>query len=81
MHSFAIPVIYTNLPKSIKICPESARSLKKRPKNQKGNRSHSKDLFIEPPNGLLTIQIDARSLPKTVPSLPKTVSRPFDTSN
>ena len=74
------PGIFTNLPKSIKIYPESAHSLKKRSTNQKGNRSHSKDPFIRLPKGPLTIQIDARSLPKTVPSLPKTVPRPFDTS-
>ena len=80
MHGFALPRIFTNLPKSMKIYPESAHSLKNRLTNQKGNRSHSKDPFIMLPKDPLTIQIDARCLPKTVPSLPKTAPRRFDTS-
>ena len=69
IHSFAILGIYINIPKLLRICPESAYSPKKRSTNQQGNRSHSKDTFMRPPKAPLTIQIDARSLPKTVPNL------------
>ena len=80
MHTFAILGFYINIPKLMRICPESARSPKKRSTNQEGNRSHSKDTFMSPLQAPLTIQIGASCFQKTVLSLPKTVPRPFDTA-
>ena len=78
MHSSAILELYINIPKSSRICMESAYSLNKRSQNQEDHRSHVKATFISPSKAPLTTQIDARSLPNPVPSLSKTFPRPFD---
>ena len=77
MHGFAISRSFSNLPKSIKIYPKSAHSLKKHMTNQKGNKSLSKDPYMRLPKGPLDVQIEARCSPKTVPSSAKNCSSPM----